>query len=149
MFLLNSWDQAVYQCVSESLAKSGVLLNYAKSSIPDGENKAARDPKSIKWHDLALDEYAGAAAQVHSVVFAQLGTLSREFLSAHPRILSIPIQVATIIIFSLTHSFTDSMIELGCGVPRACNFVRRLSIRYQLPLSLRITLIQHLTKKRN
>lgn len=46
----------------------------------DGENKAARDPKSIKWHDLALDEYAGAAAQVHSVVFAQLGTLSREFL---------------------------------------------------------------------
>lgn len=80
MFLLNSWDQAVYQCVSESLAKSGVLLNYAKSSIPDGENKAARDPKSIKWHDLALDEYAGAAAQVHSVVFAQLGTLSREFL---------------------------------------------------------------------
>ena len=80
MFLLNSWDQAVYQCVSESLAKSGVLLNYAKSSMVDGEIKAARDPRSIKWHDLALDEYAGAAAQVHSVVFAQLGTLSREFL---------------------------------------------------------------------
>ena len=75
-----SWDQAVYQCVSESLAKSGVLLNYAKSSMVDGEIKAARDPRSIKWHDLALDEYAGAAAQVHSVVFAQLGTLSREFL---------------------------------------------------------------------
>ena len=55
-------------------------MNYAKSSMVDGENKAARDPKSIKWHDLALDEYADAAAQVHSVVFAQLGTLSREFL---------------------------------------------------------------------
>jgi len=73
------WDQALYQCVSESLAKSGVLLNYAKASLPDGENRAARDPKSIKWHDLLPDEYSGAAAQVHSVVFAQLGTLSRKF----------------------------------------------------------------------
>jgi len=73
------WDQAFYQCVSESLAKSGVLLNYAKASLPDGENRAARDPKSIKWHDLLPDEYSGAAAQVHSVVFAQLGTLSRKF----------------------------------------------------------------------
>ena len=43
---------------------------------------------------------------------------------------------------------TDSMLELGCGITRACNFVRRLSVRYQFPLSLRITLIQHLTKKR-
>ena len=39
------------------------------------------------------------------------------------------------------------MIELGCGIPMAVGFVRRLSIRYQLPLSLRITLIQHLTRK--
>ena len=73
------WDQALYQCVSESLAKSDVLLNYARASLPDGENRAARDPKSIKWHDLLPDEYSGAAAQVHSVVFAQLGTLSRKF----------------------------------------------------------------------
>eukprot|EP00581_Thalassiosira_minuscula_P019549 CAMPEP_0183721542 /NCGR_PEP_ID=MMETSP0737-20130205/13782_1 /TAXON_ID=385413 /ORGANISM="Thalassiosira miniscula, Strain CCMP1093" /LENGTH=1052 /DNA_ID=CAMNT_0025951569 /DNA_START=64 /DNA_END=3222 /DNA_ORIENTATION=- len=122
------WDQAVYQCVSESLSKSGVLLNYIKSSslmLEEGESNGAMVSSSkatattIKWHDLSPDEYAGAAAQVHSVVFAQLGTLSH------------------------------SMIELGCGIPRACNFVRRLSIRYQLPLSLRITLIQHLKKNRN
>lgn len=111
------WDQCLYQCVSESLLKSGVLMNYVISSM-DNENKRV-DTKDIKWHDLSPSEYAGAASQVHSVVFAQLGTLSH------------------------------SMLELGCGVPRACNFVRRLSIRYQLPLSLRITLIQHLTKRRS
>jgi len=114
------WDQAVFQCVSESLAKSGVLSNYIKSSTltpVGGGKRMGDDPNtSVKWHDLSPDEYAGAAAQVHSVVFAQLGSLSH------------------------------SMIELGCGIPRACNFVRRLSIRYQLPLSLRIALIQHLLK---
>ena len=35
---------------------------------------------TVKWHDFSPDEYAGAAAQVHSVVFAQLGTLSRKSL---------------------------------------------------------------------
>ena len=74
------WDQAVYQCVSESLAKSGVLMNCIKSSDDRSKNAVDHDPpKSVKWHDLSPDEYAGAAAQVHSVVFAQLGTLSREF----------------------------------------------------------------------
>ncbi|KAL9185930.1 hypothetical protein ACHAXT_003707, partial [Thalassiosira profunda] len=111
------WDQAVYQCVSESLAKSGVLLNYVGATEADGPGGAARDLRDVRWHDLPPAEYAGAAAQVHSVVFAQLGTLSH------------------------------SMIELGCGIPMAVGFVRRLSIRYQLPLSLRITLIQHLTRK--
>ena len=122
-----------------------------------GKIKLPETQKSIKWHDLALDEYAGAAAQVHSVVFAQLGTLSREFLLLI-HVYFICLSTHTLYpdsgcisnYLSLTHySFEDSMIELGCGVPRACNFVRRLSIRYQLPLSLRITLIQHLTKKRN
>lgn len=107
------WDQALYQCVAESLKKSGVLLNYVKPK--DDEGKEGQ--KRIKWHDLSPKEFPDAAAQVHSVVFAQLGTLSH------------------------------SMLELDCGITRACSFVRRLSIRYQLPLSLRITLIQHLTKR--
>ena len=140
------FDQAVFQCVSESLQKSGVLLNYAKLSLPDGENRAARDPKSIKWHDLEADEYAGAASQVHSIVFAQLGTLSRESFVVY--LLSIPINYTSHYSHDYIH-YADSMLELGCGIPRAVNFVRRLAIRYQLPLSLRITLIQHLTKKRN
>ncbi|KAL3810241.1 hypothetical protein ACHAXA_008731 [Cyclostephanos tholiformis] len=113
------WDQALYQCVSESLLKSGVLLNYLSSSMDDGIKVREIIAKEVKWHDLSPSEYAGAASQVHSVVFAQLGTLSH------------------------------SMLELGCGIPRACNFVRRVSIRYQLPLSLRITLMQHLTKNRS
>lgn len=108
-------DQALYQCVAESLKKSGVLLNYVK---PRDDSSAQGEQRQIKWHDLSPNEYADAAAQVHSVVFAQLGTLSH------------------------------SMLELGCGISRACSFVRRLSIRYQLPLSLRITLIQHLTKNK-
>jgi hypothetical protein len=106
------WDQALYQCVAESLKKSGVLLNYVKPK----DDESSSGQKRVKWHDLSPKEYSDAAAQVHSVVFAQLGTLSH------------------------------SMMELGCGISRACNFVRRLSIRYQMPLSLRITLIQHLTK---
>ncbi|KAL7527339.1 LOW QUALITY PROTEIN: hypothetical protein ACHAWF_002140 [Thalassiosira exigua] len=78
------WDQAVYQCVSESLAKSGVLSNYVQSEgrgDGDGSRTAGRDHRgdsTLKWHDLAPEEYSDAAAQVHSVVFAQLGTLSRE-----------------------------------------------------------------------
>lgn len=75
--------------------------------------------KRIKWHDLNPNEYVDAANQVSSVVFAQLGTLSH------------------------------SMIELGCGITRAINFVRRLSIRYQLLLSLRILLIQYLMKSKD
>jgi hypothetical protein len=73
------WDQAVYQCVSESLSKSGVLMNYVKLATDDGNDITGRQPRCIKWHDLSPDEYAGAATQVHSVLFAQLGTLSREY----------------------------------------------------------------------
>ena len=79
------WDQALYQCVSESLSKSGVLLNYVNSSMEDGNKFRRDDTKEVKWHDLSPSEYAGAASQVHSVVFAQLGTLSRECVLQHPR----------------------------------------------------------------
>ena len=140
------WDQALYQCVSESLSKSGVLLNYVNSSTDHGIKFRGDDAKEVKWHDLPPSEYAGAASQVHSVVFAQLGTLSRECGALQTSLDSCAfIQISR----PLSAIGTDSMLELGCGIPRACNFVRRLSIRYQLPLSLRITLIQHLTKKRS
>ena len=71
----------VSMCIG-SLLKSG-LLNYVSSnnsSVVDNNRSTTRkiDTKEIKWHDLSPNEYAGAASQVHSVVFAQLGTLSRE-----------------------------------------------------------------------
>ena len=59
-------------------------------------------------------ERSEAASQVHAVVFAQLGAL------AH------------------------SMIEFGCGLERSCAFVRRMSIRNQLPSSQRTMLLTHL-----
>lgn len=69
------------------------------------------------WHDLTQSERIEAASQVHAVVFAQLGAL------AH------------------------SMIELGCGLERSCAFVRRMSIRNQLPSSQRAMLVAHLLKR--
>lgn len=70
--------------------------------------------RKTKWHDLNYTERVEAASQVHAVVFAQLGAL------AH------------------------SMIELGCGLDRSCAFVRRMSIRNQLPSSQRTMLLMHL-----
>lgn len=55
-----------------------------------------------------------AASQLHAVIAAQLGAL------AH------------------------SMVEFGCGIEGACAFVRRMSIRHQLPISKRAILLQHL-----
>jgi 6-phosphofructokinase len=70
--------------------------------------------RKTKWHDLNYTERGEAASQVHAVVFAQLGAL------AH------------------------SMIEFGCGLDRSCAFVRRMSIRNQLPSSQRTMLLMHL-----
>lgn len=70
--------------------------------------------RKTKWYDLSFKERNEAASQVHAVVFAQLGAL------AH------------------------SMIELGCGLERSCAFVRRMSIRNQLPSSQRTMLLLHL-----
>ena len=70
--------------------------------------------RKMKWHDLSSDEREKAASQVHSVIFSQLGAL------AH------------------------SMVEFGCPVEQACAFVRRLSVRHQLPLAQRSLLLSHL-----
>jgi len=102
------WVQALFQCVTESLSQSGVILRVRV--------KKSESPRKMKWHDLSLDERAEAASQVHAVIFAQLGAL------AH------------------------SMIEFGCTVEQAIAFVRRLSVRHQLPLSQRTMLLSHLTQ---
>ena len=70
--------------------------------------------KRMRWHDLKEQERYEAASQVHAVVFAQLGALGH------------------------------SMIEFGCGLERACAFVRRMAIRNQLPMTQREMLLQHL-----
>jgi hypothetical protein len=73
--------------------------------------------QKTRWYDLNYTERIEAASQVHAVVFAQLGAL------AH------------------------SMIELGCGLERACSFVRRMAIRHQLPSSQRTMLLVHLVDR--
>jgi len=107
------WDQALYQCVAESLTHSGVLSNFERKKAPQSEWV---EESKIHWHDLHPMERTEAASQVHAVVFAQLGAL------AH------------------------SMMEFGCGMERACAFVRRMSVRNQLPLAQRTMLLQHLLR---
>jgi hypothetical protein len=112
-------DNALYQCVSESLTHSGVMANFEENSsrvISSSEKKKSEwtEFHTTKWHDLGQQERVEAASQVHAVVFAQLGALGH------------------------------SMIEFGCGLKRASAFVRRMAIQNQLPASQRTMLLQHL-----
>lgn len=113
------WDQALFQCVSESLTHSGVMANFDTKKRMAHAQSEWMDTRKLKWHDLTQKDRSEAAAQVHAVVFAQLGAL------AH------------------------SMMEFGCGLERSCAFVRRMSIRNQLPISQRTMLLQHLTRGEN
>lgn len=113
------WDQTLYQCVTESLTHAGVMQNFERSiqhSNPNDLSSEWTERRKLKWHDLNHVERSEAATQVHAVVFAQLGAL------AH------------------------SMMEFGCGLERSCAFVRRMSVRNQLPISQRTMLLQHLIK---
>ena len=74
------WDEALGQCVSEALTKSGVLSGYSNDSRAGRGTKNGTD---IKWHDLDPHEYAGVASQVHSVVFAQVRWLRSRSLLTH------------------------------------------------------------------
>ena len=105
------WVQALFQCVTDSLSNSGVMVRVRI------RKSAANKNGKMKWHDLKPSDRTDAASQVHAVIFAQLGAL------AH------------------------SMVEFGCSVEKACHFVRRLSVRHQLPLNQRALLLQHLQKK--
>lgn len=103
--------------ISESLTHSGVMANFDKSRrATSGKERKSEwtQTRKTKWYDLTYTERIEAASQVQAVVFAQLGAL------AH------------------------SMIEFGCGLERSCAFVRRMSIRNQLPSSQRTMLLQHL-----
>ena len=100
------WTQALFQCVTDSLTNSGVMIRVRMK-------KSERNRK-MKWHDLNYQDRADAASQIHAVIFSQLGAL------AH------------------------SMVEFGCSVEQACAFVRRLSVRHQLPLTQRSMLLSHL-----
>ncbi len=100
------WTQALFQCVTDSISNSGVMVRVRV--------KKSEKNKKIKWHDLNYKDRSDAAAQIHSVIFSQLGALSH------------------------------SMVEFGCSVEQACAFVRRLSVRHQLPLAQRSMLLSHL-----
>jgi hypothetical protein len=113
------WDQALYQCVAESLTHSGVMTNFDSETnrkITSSEKKRSEwtETRKMKWHDLKHEERYEAASQVHAVVFAQLGSLGH------------------------------SMIEFGCGLERSSAFIRRMAVRNQLPMTQRSMLLQHL-----
>jgi len=105
------WVQALFQCVTDSLSNSGVMVRVRV------RKSAANKSSKMRWHDLRPCDRENAASQVHAVIFAQLGAL------AH------------------------SMVEFGCSVEKACHFVRRLSVRHQLPLNQRSLLLQHLRRE--
>ena len=110
------WDASFNQLITEALTHSGVMSNFDKDrrSADTAAKSEWLQHRKTNWYDLSQMQRVDAAAQVHAVVFAQLGAL------AH------------------------SMIELGCGLERSAAFVRRMSIRNQLPISQRTMLLQHL-----
>lgn len=73
------WDQALYQCVSESLTHSGVMSNFDREASNANQSEWT-ETRKMKWHDLTLNERAEAASQVHAVVFAQLGALAHSMV---------------------------------------------------------------------
>ena len=117
------WDQALTLAVGESLTHSGVMSNFERASnrIVTATTKKRSEwtqTHKTRWHDLTVEERYEAASQVHAVVFAQLGTMSQ------------------------------TMMEFGCSVEHTSAFVRRMSIRNQLPMSQRSTLLKHLKKNK-
>jgi hypothetical protein len=121
MISLVDWyrDEALSQQIAESLTHSGVLSNFERQKRAQRNGPSGREMQIQKtqWHDLNYTERIEAASQVHAVVFAQLSAL------AH------------------------SMLELKCGLERSCAFVRRMSIRNQLPSSQRTILLKHLVDR--
>jgi hypothetical protein len=120
------WDHALFQCVSEALTKSNVMHNLQRAACVvkmgsldclDHDIDEHSMLAEIKWHDFLPEQRLEAASQLHVVVFAQLGALSH------------------------------SMLEFGCSFDRAVNFVRRLAVRHQLPISQRTMLLQHLLSR--
>jgi len=117
----NFWEQALYQCISEALQRCKIVNNvYCESDRTNAEEREdlAKSDLQVKWHDLTWYQRVEAAQQLHSVVFSQLAALSH------------------------------SMIEFGCDYDKTTSFVRRLSVRHQLPISRRAMLLDHIKKRR-
>ena len=109
------WDQALFQCIAESLHRSGLMSTLLDAAMVEKSRAGyIQRRKGMKWHDLMPQQRFQAASQVQSIVTAQLTAL------AH------------------------SMIEFGIGLGRACRFVRRMSVRYQLAIGERRLLLAHL-----
>ena len=107
------------QDIAENLTHSGLMANFERPSsriltATTKKRSEWTEANKMKWYDLRDPDRYEAASQVHAIVFAQLGTL------AH------------------------TMIAFGCGLHRSCAFVRRMAVRYRLPISQRTMLLQHL-----
>lgn len=114
-----SRDNVLKIDIAENLTHSGLMENVEMISsrmITATTRKRSEwtETNKMKWHDLLEPDRYEAASQVHAIVFAQLGTLA------------------------------NSMIDFGCGLHRSCAFVRRMAVRYQLPISQRTMILQHL-----
>merc|ERR1712228_932980 len=51
------------------------------------------------------------------------------------------------LVFSQLGALAHSMLEFGCGAEMTSVFVRRMSIRHQLPISQRMVLLKHVLEK--
>ena len=118
--------KALYQCISEALSRCRIVNDVHKASIHDislndetSEQSPFQREQDLKWYDLSHEERVEAASQLHSVVFSQIAALSH------------------------------SMSEFGCDYEVTTSFIRRLSIRHQLPVSQRTMLIDHIEKRRS
>eukprot|EP00520_Triparma_pacifica_P006158 CAMPEP_0118638930 /NCGR_PEP_ID=MMETSP0785-20121206/3958_1 /TAXON_ID=91992 /ORGANISM="Bolidomonas pacifica, Strain CCMP 1866" /LENGTH=802 /DNA_ID=CAMNT_0006530235 /DNA_START=77 /DNA_END=2481 /DNA_ORIENTATION=- len=113
------WDSALFQCIAESLHHSEVMPTLYDAALTERKKTGelagwSKFRRAKKWHDLLPNQRIKATTQVQGIVAAQLTAL------AH------------------------SMIEFGCGFERACKFVRRMCVRYQLSIEERKLLLIHL-----
>ena len=72
------WDQALFQLVSESLIKSGVMESFSTAS--NGSSNTSNTKKILKWHDLTSKQRMEAASQLHALIFSQLGALAHSMM---------------------------------------------------------------------
>lgn len=79
MYLLFFRDQVLFQCLSESLANSGVLSNFESHKVANTASEWAESRKKY-WYDLSPAERIEAASQVHAVVFSQLSAIAHSMM---------------------------------------------------------------------
>ena len=114
------WDQALFMCIREALQHSKVMSSLQDQAMVSkrGSNRVLPTTSEKKWHDLMVEQRAQAAGQVLGIVTAQLTALAHSIVE-----------------------YSDGKREKG---ERAKKFVRRMSVRYQLPVSRRQMLLEHI-----